>query len=259
MFKACENEPGCRARFPALRADWQTLLASLPRVFEAPHPLTGVVQALTLTRASLLSLVRSPLYVPALASALPAALHAATQGQLAPLLGLASAMGGPAGKRRGQLYEGMHFSVVCGEDLPRLAQSTELPGSDFGAALAQQYLQVCSGWPQGPVPAAFYTLPTAQAATLVLSGGDDPATPPRHGQRVAQALGPLARHQVVAHAGHGVMALPCMRDVLHRFIDAETDAVALQVDTQCAARVPRPPAYLPLQGMRSTAAAGRAP
>ena len=263
VFKACEREAGCRARYPALRSDWQALLKSLPRVFSAPHPLTGEVQALTLTLASLLSLVRSPLYVPALASALPAALHAAAQGQLGPLLGLASAMAGPArsaGKRRGQLYEGMHYAVICSEDLPRLAQSAEQPGSDFGAALAQQYTQVCGAWPQGAVPAAFYTLPKAPVATLVLSGGDDPATPPRHGQRVAQALGPQARHTVVAHAGHGVMALPCMRDVLHRFIDAETDAEALQVDTQCASRVPRPPAHLPVQApLPAAAPGGRAP
>ena len=104
------------------------------------------------------------------------------------------------------------------------------------------------------MPAAFYTLPAAPAATLVLSGGADPATPPRHGQRVAAALGARAKHQVVEHAGHGVMGLLCMRDVLYRFIDADSDDEALKVDTGCAARMPRPPAFLPLSG-----AAGRAP
>ena len=62
---------------------------------------------------------------------------------------------------------------------------------------------------------------------------------------MAQALGPLARHVVVANAGHGVMGLPCVRDVLFRFIDAETDAAATAVDAGCAIGIPRPPAFVP--------------
>ena len=50
---------------------------------------------------------------------------------------------------------------------------------------------------------------------------------------------------VVPQAGHGVMGLGCMRDVLFRFIDAADDAAALAVDTGCAARLPRPPAFVP--------------
>ena len=81
---------------------------------------------------------------------------------------------------------------------------------------------------------------------LITSGGSDPATPERHGQRVQAALGAQARHVVVPNAGHGVvLALPCMRDVLFRFIDAQRDADALAVDANCALKLPRPPAFLP--------------
>jgi hypothetical protein len=107
------------------------------------------------------------------------------------------------------------------------------------------YRQVCAGWPRGEVPAAFYQLPPATAATLVLSGGADPVTPPRHGERVTKALGALARHVVVPQAGHGVMGLVCMREVLYRFIDAPDDPQALQVDAACASAIPRPPAFMP--------------
>ena len=96
------------------------------------------------------------------------------------------------------------------------------------------------------MPAAFYTVPALAAPALVLSGGADPVTPPRHGARTAQALGASARHVVVPEAGHGVMALPCLRDALFRFIDADTDAAAQQVDAGCAKAVPRPPAFVPL-------------
>jgi len=93
------------------------------------------------------------------------------------------------------------------------------------------------------VSEAFYTMPSAPSATLVLSGGIDPATPPRHGLRAAEALGAKARHVVVPYAGHGVMGIGCMRDVLYRFVDAAGDDEALKVDAACVTAIPRPPMF----------------
>ena len=97
------------------------------------------------------------------------------------------------------------------------------------------------------MPAAFYATPSAPSATWLLSGAADPATPPRHGERIARALGARARHTVVPNAGHGVMALPCVRDAVVRFIDAADDTAALQVDASCAASLPHPRVFAPLQ------------
>ena len=77
----------------------------------------------------------------------------------------------------------------------------------------------------------------------MLSGGIDPVTPPRHGRRVADALGAKARHVVVPNAGHGVMALGCLRDAVFRFVDAASDDEALALNADCAAGVPRPPMF----------------
>jgi hypothetical protein len=156
-------------------------------------------------------------------------------------------------RRETQLAMGMHFSVVCAEDMPRVSQANEQPGVDFGTQFVDLYTSVCASWPRGEVPAEFYRVPPLPAPTLVLSGGADPVTPPRHGERIARALGPAARHVVVAQAGHGVMGLTCMRDVLFRFIDAAEDAAARQVDAGCAGALPRPPAFVPL----ATAAASK--
>jgi hypothetical protein len=60
---------------------------------------------------------------------------------------------------------------------------------------------------------------------------------------VAKALGAKARHVVVPNAGHGVMALGCMRDVLFRFVDAAGDDDALRVDAACVTGIPRPPMF----------------
>ena len=113
---------------------------------------------------------------------------------------------------------------------------------------ARLYRQVCAAWPIGDVSAGFYAMSTASSPVLLLSGGLDPATPPRHAERVARALGPLARSAVVANAGHGVMALPCLREAVFRFIDAADAGEAAGVDLAGARDVPRPAAYLPATG-----------
>ena len=248
VFEFCVADARCRALYPALRQDWASLLGSLPREVSVLHPTSGQRETFNASRDLVLALLRTPLYSPALAAAVPHALAQAARGRFEPLVGLASAL---TPSRSGRIAEGMHFAVVCSEDLPRLAPGVDatsvrtVPGADFGDSFAVQYAKVCADWPRGDVPAAFYTLPPAPAATLLLSGGADPATPPRHAERVARALGAKARHVVVAQAGHGVMALPCIRDVLFRFVDAAADNVALQVAADCAQGLPRPALFAP--------------
>ena len=243
LFDWCAADAQCRARHPALRQRWLALLDSLPREVTLAHPYSGGEERVRLTRDAALGMVRGPLYVPALAAALPQAIADAADGRFAPLAGLASALSGPGRT----LYSGMHFSVVCTEDLPRLPLAPEPDtGGQFGQAFARVYQQACAEWPRGSVDPAFYRTPAAPVATWLLSGGDDPATPPRHATRVLSALGPKARHTVVPHAGHGVIGLACLRDAVQRFIDAAGDDEALAVNADCAAAVPRPTVFVPL-------------
>lgn len=242
LLRDCAGDAVCGAAHPGLRASWQALLDSLPRKVSLPHPLTGRSEELTLTRDLLLGWVRASLYVPALGAALPAALDEAARGNFAPLFGLSAAIG-PA-RRGAALAQGMHFSVVCTEDVPGTAPPS-VPTADFGEGLAPLYREVCTDWPRGDVAADFRVVPPAPVATLLLSGGIDPVTPPRHAERVARALGANARHEIVPNAGHGLLALACLRDVVYRFIDAPTDAQALQIDAACARAIPRPPVFRP--------------
>lgn len=239
MVARCSAEPACARRYPTLAQDWKTLLASLPRDARVRHPVTGADETVHITRGTLLGLVRQPLYVPTLASALPLALAEAASGRFDALVGLGLSLG----SKRGATAQGMHFSVVCSEDvLPTIGASA--PATDFGDTYPAFYRQVCADWPRGDVPADFRRIPAAAVPVWLLSGGLDPATPPRHGQRVATALGPRARHTVVAHAAHGVLGLGCMRDLVFRFLDAPADEEALAIDASCVERVPVPPAFL---------------
>ena len=243
MLSACEREPECSAAHPRLRGEWAALLASLPKPAISPHPLSGAPEHFTLTREMVLTAVRGALYNPAMAAALPAAISAAAAGRHEGIVGLGSLLG----SRRGlQLAMGMHFSVVCAEDVPRLESAGDRPSADFGDTQALLYRQVCDAWPRGTVPSAFYAIAPSRTPTLLLAGGLDPATPPRHAARVAQALGPTARLVVVPNAGHSVLGIGCARDVLYRFIDATDDAAAGAVDAGCLTSIPRPGVFRPI-------------
>jgi pimeloyl-ACP methyl ester carboxylesterase len=248
VMSDCERQPACHTQFPQLRAQWRQLLASLPQTVTVHQPLTGAAERLTLTRDMVTGLVRMPLYAPVLASALPLAISQAAQGQWDGLIGVGMGLG--SGRETLDIAEGMHYSVVCSEDVAHMGPATSQAdvAGDFGQGMEQLYRDVCSQWPRGAVSPDFYRVPASSAPVLLLSGSADPATPPRHAARVAKALGSLATSVVVPNVGHGVMGMGCMSDVVFRFLDAEDGVRALQRardESRCSDAVPRPPALLP--------------
>lgn len=245
VFSACAQAPACQRAHPRLREDWAALLASLPREVSLVEPRSGRRERFVLGPDLLLNALRGPMYVPALAAALPQAISEAAGGRFEALAGLNAMVAPRPDRRPGQaLAAGMHFSVVCAEDLPRHALSTDSPGRDYGQGSRRLYEDICADWPRGAVPPEFYRITPSAAPVLLFSGGLDPVTPPRHGARVAAALGPQATHRIVPNAGHGLMAVGCVRDVIWRFIDADDDARALAVDSRCVEAIPRPPAFM---------------
>ena len=236
-FAACAAEPACARAHPRLAASWSSLLDSLPRAVDIQDPVSGRPSRVVLTRDAALALTRPGLYAPTLGAMLPQAIDDAAAGRFGPLVALGAT---PLGGGPGDIAEGEHFSVVCAEDAPRLGPETA--GETGAVAL---YRTVCAHWPRGSVPADFYRIGPTRSPVLLLSGADDPVTPARHAARVARALGSNARAAVVPGSGHGQMAIACLRDAVDRFIEAPQDADALRVDLDCAARLPRPPAFQP--------------
>ncbi len=232
----CETDTACKKTFPNLRRDWRALMDAPAREVKMVNPLNGREETVTVDRATLAGLVRGPLYAPPIAAGLPHAITEAAAGKYSTLVALGAAMGG--GTR--DMSWGMHFSVLCSEDMPRIGQSKDVPGADFGDSFFTMYRDTCADWPKAQIDPAFYSIPAAQFPVLVLSGGADPATPPRHGERAAKALGEKAQHIVVAQAGHGVFSMGCMRDIVFKFFDTKLDADVSKLDASCATGVPRP-------------------
>jgi pimeloyl-ACP methyl ester carboxylesterase len=242
LLRACADDSACSRRHPGLATRLPALLQSLPRTVGLPHPVSGRMEQVTLDREAVLGLVRAPLYSPALAAGLPVALAEAADGRWAPLAALAQQLTGGGGG----IATGQHFSVICAEDLrPGAAPASSAAAPSLFDGQGALYRRVCADWPRGAVDAAFFTLPAAPSPTWLLSGTLDPVTPPRHGARVASALGAQARHLVVPNVGHGVLAQACLREAVARFITTADDTQALAQPADCAANLPRPPAFVP--------------
>lgn len=218
----CTQDKRCAANHPSLAADIDRLLAgdreksTARQTIAVRHPLTGAREVVALDRRALAAALRAPLYAPALAAVLPHAVATAAGGDYSALVTLAGTLTGAIADN---FAEGMHYAVVCAEDLPRMdaAGRAAARRSRLGDTFVQLYDDACRAIPVRPVPTAFYAVPNADVPVLLLSGGADPATPPRHGAAIAGKL-KRARHFVAANLGHGVTAHGCAPELVTKFI-----------------------------------------
>ena len=237
LGEVCARDERCRIRYPNFDQRVSSLLKQAESGIDVrvPHPLTGKVESLRLDRKMLASLLRTPLYVPQLASVLPFALAEAAAGDFTALIALSAAIGGSVSEA---FAVGLHFAVICAEDLPRIEEAAiaKAAATRFGSAFADLYRQACRLVPSRTVPSEFYSIPASKVPVLIFSGGLDPATPPRHGDMVAQRLG-NAKHIVAPNLGHGISAQGCAPQLVSRFV---RDASFERVDADCLARIPAP-------------------
>jgi len=240
----CVRDERCHTRYP----DFDERVSALLKRAESgidiriPHPLTGAAESLRLDRKMLASLLRAPLYVPQLSSVLPYALAEAGRGDFTALVALSAAISGSVSEN---FAVGMHFAVICAEDLPRIDAEAAAQGSPsrFGSAFADLYRQACRLVPSRAVPPEFYSVPASKVPVLIFSGGFDPATPPRHGDSVAQRLG-NAKHVSAPNLGHGISAQGCGPMLISRFV---RDASFERVDGDCLARIPAPSFFVAIE------------
>jgi pimeloyl-ACP methyl ester carboxylesterase len=242
LVASCRADARCVARFPDVAERIAALLARADAGFDVSvrHPVSGAPQTLHVDRRLLSSLLRVPLYVPSLAAVLPQALAAAGGGDFDALVAMTAAV---SGRLQQDVALGMHFAVVCAEDVPRIdaAALGAAAATRFGTTFPDLYRDACSAVAAGAVPPEFYTVPRSEVPVLILSGGRDPATPPRHGEAVAGRLG-NARHVIAPALGHGVSGQGCAPRLIARFVRRAEHAT---LDTACLERLPAPPFFEP--------------
>jgi pimeloyl-ACP methyl ester carboxylesterase len=116
---------------------------------------------------------------------------------------------------------GVHFAVVCTEDMPFIDEKT-LPelteGTFLGSYLLEQYGGACEEWVQGELPEDYLEPVTADIPVLLISGYYDPSTPSYFADEVSEHL-PNSRHLVVRDEGHGA-EFGCARQLAIDFLES---------------------------------------
>jgi len=242
LFRDCEKDADCRRRFPNLRQRLETLLVRLgahPQHTRYVHPRTGLEKEMDVTRLTMTSILFAALYSPKTAALVPLMIEQAEQGNFSSSLALRAAYD-PTWK---SIARGMHFSVLCSEDAPRIEAGSvqrEAAGTFLGTAAADTTLEPCQFWPRAPIDAGYYANAPSDLPALILSGDLDPVTPPSWGQDVASQWR-NSRHIIVPATGHGTSSSGCVMKVMTRFLD---DGNASKLDASCVERLKRPPFFL---------------
>jgi pimeloyl-ACP methyl ester carboxylesterase len=244
LLDACDAQVLCRRTYPDLRQMMFRLrleLARRPARVAIQNPRTGERDMISVNENVFLSGLFRPLYVAELASLLPLGVSSAAGGDFNPLLAQNLEFADDISEN---LALGMHLSVICAEDIPRITPEdiARTTNAFFGHALVDDFIRACAVWPRGRIPADFYEPLRSAVPTLILSGGIDPATPPRHGDEVAKTLSNV-KHLVAPQLGHGVSLHGCAPRLIETFV---RKANPQGLDARCLERIPRPLFVLPL-------------
>jgi hypothetical protein len=80
---------------------------------------------------------------------------------------------------------------------------------------------------------------------LLLSGDNDPITPPAYAERVIAGGLSNSKHVVGRNQGHGLVAVGCVPRLLRAFLEKPVPA---ELDASCIDGEPAPPFFLSLLG-----------
>ena len=137
--------------------------------------------------------------------------------------------------------DGLNLSVTCAEDIPFITEAdvTRYSAGTFeGDARVRAQQRACKIWNVDPAPASFVEPVRSDAPILMISGSDDPASPPQYARQAIAYL-PNARIMLVPGASHDSDLPPCVDTTIVAFVRARS-AAGLDL-TKCAAKYRRPP------------------
>ncbi len=240
LEQACSQDSTCAAHFP----DFAEHFAAVVRRFDAGpvsliirNPATHLMQPVQLTKEVFAETVRHELYYPSGAAYMPVTIERAYHGDYTPLSEMVSEMA---------LFfsnieaNGLNLSVTCADSIPFITEADVAAysaGTFEGDVRVRAQQRACKTWNVIPVPASFQEPVHSNAPILMISGSDDPASPPQYGQQALAYL-PNARQMLVPGASHDSDLPPCVDTIIVAFVRAQS-AAGLDLD-HCAAKYKRP-------------------
>lgn len=240
LVARCRADAACRAAYPRLDTDFRSVIARLEK-----SPATVVASGqdgravrLTLSRGLFGEAFRNVLYDPRLAARAPAMVFAFARGDFSPIADIAYLTRILTGS---EISAGFFLSVTCTEDVPYLdfGAASKAAASTFGGDYRlQQQRRACDLWPRGRLMQPRGAAVTSIAPVLLLSGEQDPVTPPERAEEVADHL-PNGRHVIVQNNGHALGSFAkCGERLMAALIEAKSVAT---LDVSCASGIPPVP------------------
>jgi pimeloyl-ACP methyl ester carboxylesterase len=249
ILARCMRDAACAKAFTDPAADYRALRAQLeaaPMKTMVSDVATGRPINFDFTARHLSAVLRFASYNDDQAALLPLSLHLARhEGNFTPL---ASQFRVFAHSLEASFAYGMHNSVACSEDAPLIdTAKLDLPAlnaTHMGAEQVQQLVDACKEWPKGVVDQDLHAAFRSDAAALLLSGADDPVTPPEYAALAQRAFAD-SKHVIVAGHGHGQLSTPCVDRIIGDFVAAGS---AKSLDASCTEKLKPMPFFITLAG-----------
>ena len=249
ILARCAREVECKSQFGDPTQDYHDLWQSLqahPVQVTVPDPATGEATHFEFTRFHLATVLRLSIYSAEPTALLPLLLHQAHESKdysrLAGQFLLLSRSYSDA------VAAGMNNTVACTEDLafynPKKTDRTKLESTFLGATQLDALLAICKIWPHGPIDPDFHAPLHSDVPVLLLSGSDDPVTPPVYAEQARRGL-IHSLNVVLKDFGHGQIAAPCVDKVMGQFINR---ASVEGLDTSCTLNDRPMPFFTSLNG-----------
>lgn len=249
ILARCVADRDCRAAFTDPAADYRALRASLSVHavdVRVPNPSTGAMENMAFSSQHLATVLRLASYSAESAALLPLGLQRARRDGDFSLLAAQFLL--TQRSLEDALAFGMHNSVVCSEDVPLIDEAkvdrSALAATYIGVAQLEGLQTICALWPRGVVDADFHAPLASRAPTLLLSGSDDPVTPPAYATQAAKGFVD-SKHIVLPGFGHGQLGAPCIDRVMSAFLDTGTTR---GLDVSCTKDVKPMPFFTSLAG-----------
>jgi len=234
IFVRCQQDPACHKAFPGLSENLRHLQQTLerhPQTIQLRDPLTGAPLTRTLHWDDTSGALRFMSYASETAALLPLLIHQADVAHdYAPLMANALFF---TNQINGGIALGMNAAVLCTEDVPFYLHDVDaekkMANTYVGSTPVTQLVETCKYWPRGVMPADFKTPVVSSKPVLLLSGEDDPITPPSNAAHAAQTL-VNSLPIVVPGQGHGNAFRGCLPKLMADFVQ---QASVKGLDTAC--------------------------
>ncbi len=249
VLRQCGAERACQAAFPTLEEDYRRTVRQIqesPVRTRVGDPRSGDLLDVSLRAADFAEALRAMLYSPEATRRIPLLLHqAATAGDYRPFavfqlkrnLAIADA-----------IALGMYFATTCTEDIADIDAETVYAagrGTFLADHRARPHFQGCKGWPVGALPKDFRSDVESKVPVLIVTGENDPATPPASARAASSRLS-NAKVIIVPQGGHsleGLIGTDCVKAIIRHFLET---ANVPSLDDSCVAGMHRPPFALSL-------------